>query len=358
MEVSKPVLDSLYKSVSEGILVFDKKGNILYTNYTADVIFGLLNLTSADRKIMECIGDDPVNDACKDAIIDVLYSETKKVTRKVTYQNKDRRYVLLMNSQYVAAEEFQGFIVVFTDVSKLETLEQTEQALQQYTKKNKELTSQNEILDGAFRQHLDDDVVEELLNTPAGIGTHTSQKEMSLLMLMSPKLQKLVSRMSAEDYLAMINHYYDRVISVIKEKRGTIFELHNDSILVGFGALRETKHHTDDAVCAADEIQRIIPELNAWNAERGYPPQEIKIGIHTDEFTIGVIGGGGILKYDVFGKSINFTARITISAEYGDVVVSESAWNRLERSYELRSQYEIVPKGMAEPVKVYKVKRA
>lgn len=357
MDVAKPVLDSLYKSVSEGILVFDKKGSILYTNYTADVIFGFLDETSEKRRIMECIGNDPVNDACKDAIIDVLYSETGKVTRKVTYQNGNRRYVLLMNSQYVNEEEFQGFIVVFTDVSKLETLEETERALQQYTVKNRELTSQNEILSGAFRRHLDDDVVEELLNAPSGIDTHTSQKEMSLLMLMNPGLQRQISGMSAEDYLAMINHYYDRAISIIKENNGTIFELHNDSILAGFGALREAEHCTDDAVHAADGIQRAIPELNAWNEERGYPLQRVKIGVHTDEFTIGVIGGGGILKYNVFGKNINFTARIAISAEYGDVVVSESAWNRLEGDYELRSQYEIVPKGMAEPVKVYRVKR-
>lgn len=169
MDVAKPVLDSLYKSVSEGILVFDKKGSILYTNYTADVIFGFLDEATEKRRIMECIGNDPVNDACKDAIIDVLYSETGKVTRKVTYQNGNRRYVLLMNSQYVNEEEFQGFIVVFTDVSKLETLEETERALQQYTVKNRELTSQNEILSGAFRRHLDDDVVEELLNAPSGV---------------------------------------------------------------------------------------------------------------------------------------------------------------------------------------------
>lgn len=349
---------NFYKMVSEGIVAIDSKGIVLYSNYLANKLFCREDDTLTGKKLMKYIGNDPVNDKFADSITDVIFSEENKISRKVYYQNAQGRFALFMSSIRVKTEEFRGIIIVFSDISELEQLEETEQKLQDRLNKNTALKKQNEILTDAFKEHLDDAVIEELLNSPSGIGIHTSEKKMSLFMLMSPKIQALINVMDAQDYLKMINHYYDVVISIIKKNNGTIFELHSDSILVGFGAPKLTTEYTDDAFRAASEIQRSMSKINAWNEKNSLPEIGVKLGIHTDIFPIGVIGGTSVSKYNVFGRNINYTARMTVTADDGDVVLSESAKEDLQLAHEVAEQYEFVPKGISKPMKVYKVRLA
>lgn len=352
------MLGSLYKSVSEGIIVLDKKGMILFTNYTAEAIFGLKGGMVLGKRFLECLDSAPENDSFRDAVTDVVFSSEKTVSGKVSYQCGGRRYLLLLRSVYMVTEQFRGFILVFSDISELEQLGKAELALENKKKKNEELSARNRILDEAFRQHLDDDVAEELLNTPAGIGFGVVRREMTLLMAFNPDLQKYVTAMPASDYLEMVNRYYDRVISAVKENRGTILEMHCDQILAGFGALKDSEHHADDALKAADQLQRSMAELNAQNAKKSFPQLGIKAGLHTAEYPVGVFGGGDVLRYDVNGRNVIFLARITISANLSDIVAGDAVLQHLKESFEILDQYEIIPKGMDERVKVYKVRRA
>lgn len=356
MEKEKYEFSDFYRSVAEGIIVMDQKGALLYLNYTAESIFLLDSGTSTGKLFLKEIEEDPFNDGFEDAITDALFSETHKITRKVNYRNSGNNYVLMMSSVYVSSDELKGIILTFSDISELEKLTKTERRLQMITARNSKLNKQNEILTEAFQNHLDDSIVEQLLNSPKGVGSRAIKKEMALFILMSPEIQSLITKMNAQDYLKMLNHYYDAIIPIIKRNGGTIFELHNDSILASFGAPRDIEDYTDHAFHAAGEVQDVMAAVNAWNEEQHFSKVAVQIGIHTGDFYIGVIGGTGVLKYDVFGKNINFTARMTISASASDIVLSDQSLKELKGNYEVINQYQIVPKGISTPVNVYRMR--
>jgi adenylate cyclase len=96
-------------------------------------------------------------------------------------------------------------------------------------------------------------------------------------------------RMNPQDLITMLNHYFGVMYEEIERYNGTLIEFMGDGMLVIFGAPVTTRTHASDAVAAALGMQKRMREVNKWNAERGYEPLEMGIGINTDEMILGNI---------------------------------------------------------------------
>ena len=97
-------------------------------------------------------------------------------------------------------------------------------------------------------------------------------------------------RLSADEVIAILNHYLEKMTEVIMKYGGTIIEFIGDAILAVFGAPLVAEHAADDAVAAAIEMQNCMESVNRYNTENGYPKIETGIGIHAGETFIGNIG--------------------------------------------------------------------
>ena len=134
--------------------------------------------------------------------------------------------------------------------------------------------------------------------------------------------------------------------AVIQRYNGTIIEFIGDGILAIFGAPLASDHHASDAVAAAVAMQMRMSDINAWNAQRGYPKLEMGIGINTGEVIVGNIGSEKRTKYGVVGSHVNLCGRIESYTTGGQILISPQTREMIPCELEVAQELEVFPKGV------------
>ncbi|RYE92544.1 MAG: GAF domain-containing protein [Myxococcales bacterium] len=162
---------------------------------------------------------------------------------------------------------------------------------------------------------------------------------------------------SASIMVEMLNDYFELMVESIFEFEGTLDKFMGDGIMGMWGA---PVQHPDDAVrcvrSALDQMER-LGRFNRQRVEQKQPPIAIGIGIHTGELVAGYVGSSRALSYTVIGDTVNTSARLCGIAESGQVVVSESTFNRLGTRFEVEELPPAKLKGKEKPLRIFNVLR-
>jgi adenylate cyclase len=163
--------------------------------------------------------------------------------------------------------------------------------------------------------------------------------------------------MQAEDIVAMLNDYFERMVELIFHYEGTLDKFVGDEIMALWGA---PVSKPDDAVrCVRASIQ-MIEELRRFNEARaaaGKNGFEVGIGINTGEVVAGYLGSSKAMQYTVIGAPVNLAARLCSQAKGMQIVISEATWLRVREHFEVRELEPVKPKGIAQPVRIFEVLR-
>jgi adenylate cyclase len=163
--------------------------------------------------------------------------------------------------------------------------------------------------------------------------------------------------MPAEDIVAMLNDYFERMVEIVFRHEGTLDKFVGDEIMALFGA---PVSHPDDALRAVRTSIAMLDELRRFNTEReaqGQPTFGIGIGINTGDVVAGYIGSSKAMQYTVIGAPVNLAARLCSAAQSMQVLISETTWNKVKDHFEVRELEPVKPKGIAQPVRVFEVLR-
>ena len=118
-----------------------------------------------------------------------------------------------------------------------------------------------------------------------------------------------------------------------------------DAFMCVGGLWENTEYCGQNAVDCALEMVNKAPQLSAgW---------EIRAGVHMGPVMAGVVGHQQYF-YDVWGDTVNTTARIEASAETGTVLVSNKIRDTLPLSYTVKEKGSFNLKGLGE-IPLYKV---
>ena len=164
--------------------------------------------------------------------------------------------------------------------------------------------------------------------------------------------------MPAEEIVAMLNDYFERMVEIVFRHEGTLDKFVGDEIMALFGAPVSAP---DDAVRAVRTALDMLDELKRFNAERLAATKvtfEIGIGINTGDVVAGYIGSSKAMQYTVIGSPVNLAARLCSAANGMQVLITENTWNIVRDRFEVRELSSIQPKGIAHPVRVFEVLRA
>jgi len=121
------------------------------------------------------------------------------------------------------------------------------------------------------------------------------------------------------------------------------------------GAPREEPDHPRRAVACALEMQRAMVDLNSEHSRLGLPELRVGIGINTGIAVVGTIGCEKRKKYTAMGGPVNLAFRVQAQAKGGEILVTPSVCQRLQKDIEVDSSREVRLKGIAEPVMLYSV---
>ncbi|MBN1522961.1 MAG: adenylate/guanylate cyclase domain-containing protein [Spirochaetales bacterium] len=138
-----------------------------------------------------------------------------------------------------------------------------------------------------------------------------------------------------------INELFTIQVSTIKKHYGDIDKFIGDEIMVEFPT-------PSLAFKAASEIQR---KVETFNKKRDVP-LEVGIGINFGEAIVGAIGSGDQYDWTMIGHTVNIARRLCAAAEKGEVVVSQTIYEKLKVKRECEKK-DIKVKGVSKPVKAY-----
>ncbi|NEZ55093.1 CHASE2 domain-containing protein [Adonisia turfae] len=212
-----------------------------------------------------------------------------------------------------------------------------------------------------FSRYLSDQIVANLLENPDNLKLGGETRKITILTSDLRGFTALSEQLPPEQVVKILNLYLGYMSEVINDYKGIIDEFMGDGILVIFGApnIVANDNHPDRAVACAIAMQQAMVQVNAAMRAKGFPEQEMGIGINTGHVVVGNIGSEKRTKYSVIGSAVNLTFRIESYTTGGQIFISEDTHQEIDQINKHRlatqSKVEVYPKGIKRPITIYDV---
>jgi len=165
----------------------------------------------------------------------------------------------------------------------------------------------------------------------------------------------LSDRLPRDRLIAVLNAYYDKVISPVLAHGGEVIKFIGDGVLAIFPTDIEggASAACEAAMAAADGAGAAI---DAWNDETGADQEDLDIGIvmHLGDVSFGNVGAARRLDFTVIGPAVNLASRLErLCSEIGDrVLVSGAVAKHVPDQVELIGARRL--RGLSRPQMVYR----
>ena len=156
-------------------------------------------------------------------------------------------------------------------------------AMEALQESQRKLEIRNRFIRDTFGKFLSDDVVDTVLENPAGVKLGGEQRTVTIMMSDLRGFTSLSERYRAEQVVLLINNYLGVMTDIVLRHHGTIIEFLGDAIFAVFGAPLSKGNDACNAVACAVEMQVAMKEVNDINRAAGLPETEMGIGLNTGE---------------------------------------------------------------------------
>ena len=160
---------------------------------------------------------------------------------------------------------------------------------------------------------------------------------------------ELGSRLDPEDFGEVVNRYYQMCSEVITSHGGYLANYLGDGVLAYFGYPAAQEDSAQQAARAALAVQR----ASTTGPEGETLP--MRIGINTGVVMVDDVGGNAQAGRIALGGPMNVAARVESLAQPGEVLATETTYRLIEGAFQLTDRGSHQVKGLAEPIRVYRV---
>jgi adenylate cyclase len=154
----------------------------------------------------------------------------------------------------------------------------------------------------------------------------------------------------AEVVLEVLDAYLVEMTRVVVRHGGMVDKFMGDSIMALFGAESRAADDARRAVACAVEMQIAMLEMNARHKAAGRPPVFMGIGVNTGVVSAGLFGSDLYSVFTVVGDEVNLASRIEAVSLRGQVLVSDSTYERCAGYVTASRPMSVYVKGKAQPV--------
>lgn len=199
------------------------------------------------------------------------------------------------------------------------------------------------------------EAVRKKLKEEASLGI--IETEVTALFADISNFTKMSSTMQPRQVIAMLNEYFEVMVEeIVFRYEGTLEKYIGDALFAIWGAPYRKQDDAQRAVQAAIDMQWAVLRLNQQWVQQGKQPIQIHIGLNTGKVAAGNIGSEKLIQYATIGDTTNVTSRICNVAQAGEIVVSQSTFERLKL---LNLPFEKMPlvqvKGQDQPLQLYRL---
>ena len=241
-------------------------------------------------------------------------------------------------------------------IARLQTHLRLKAAAEEIRQLAADLERGKQFVRSVFGRYLSDDIVENLLDQPAGLQLGGRSEEVTVLMSDLRGFSSMSEQLPPERVVKLLNHYLGAMTEIIQAHGGTIDEFIGDAILVIFGAPNAMPDHAERAVACALAMQLGMDAVNAENRRMDLPVIEMGIGIHSGPVVVGNIGSEKRAKYGVVGRTVNLAARVESYTIGGQILVADDTVQQIQSKLALSGSTQVSPKGCRGSLMIHSVR--
>lgn len=214
-----------------------------------------------------------------------------------------------------------------------------------------------ELLKGMLARYLSYQVAEKVIRSGKMPELKGERRKVTVLFLDIRDFTQMADNMPPESVVDLLNQFFERMIEVIFEHKGTLDKFTGDGLMAFFGAPFDDDDQEYNAVCAAMHMQKQLKELGQRWQSQGRHVVRIGMGINTGIAIVGNIGSTQRMDYTAIGDTVNLAARLEAATKEHDldVLISQETHQGLNSRLHSTHVGDINVRGYAQPVSVYSV---
>ncbi len=221
-----------------------------------------------------------------------------------------------------------------------------------------EKARQLEELSGKLAKYLSRQLYESIFSGRTEVEVRSYRKKLTIFFSDIEGFTELTDSMEAEPLSELLNQYLSEMATIAARYGGTVDKFIGDGVMIFFGD-PETKGEQEDAVACVEMAlamrERVHELQREWHGRGVTRPLHIRIGINTGYSTVGNFGSEDRLAYTIVGGQVNVAARLEASAEPDQILVSHPTYALIKDVIACEPDGEIKVKGIAYPLKTYRV---
>lgn len=165
----------------------------------------------------------------------------------------------------------------------------------------------------------------------------------------------IVENMEPEEVVRILNRLFTELSNAVFAMGGTIDKFMGDGIMAFWGAPLPNE---DMEVLAVESALLMLEKCKVFNAERRYPGGleiMLGIGLSLGNAVVGNIGSEKRVDYTVIGESVNVASRLEKLAKPGQILVTETLYDKIKDNFTCREIGEHQLKGKTLPIKLFEI---
>ncbi len=167
-----------------------------------------------------------------------------------------------------------------------------------------------QMTEDLFGKFVSKKIVDRLVARPDQLKLGGEKAELTVLFSDLSGFTTLSETMPSDVLLGLLNTYLNEMSELIYEREGTLDKYIGDAIMAFWGAPDASPDHAWRACHAALACQKRLAELAPiWEQQYGVN-LVARIGINTDEMTVGLVGSNRLHNYSVIGDAVNLASRL------------------------------------------------
>jgi len=325
--------ENVLRSLTNGVLTFDTRGNIVKINDAAATILKrdpqwILGTNAADifhgknhwvLELLEKVASTKTADTALDSEIITAADETLSVNINLSP---------LLNS----VGDLLGSTMVIEDITSEKRVRST------------------------MARYMTREIADRVLEH--GAAALGGQSQLATIVFSDIKdFTTLSEQIGPQETVSLLNEYFTEMVEVVFSHHGILDKYIGDAIMAVFGAPFPSPADADNALRMAIEMQRVLEQFNRRRSAAKRPIIEIRIGISSDQIVAGNIGSNRRMDYTVIGDGVNLAARLeSANKQLGtELLISGMTADLLHDSYHMRELDFLRVKGKQNPVPIYEV---
>ena len=304
---SNKLVDNIMSSITTGIIMINVMGEIEFINQSAKTIFNIAEEEVIDNHYLMVFQSNP-------GLIELL--EKSEAMNEIIYEDNfaiedldgtAHEINLTLSPAYDEENDRSGIVFSFEDLSNLNKLKST------------------------FKKYVSENIVDELLQNENSLELGGTQSEVCVLFCDIRGFTELSEKMKPTEVVYLLNHYFEAMIDVVFAYNGTLDKIIGDELMVLYGVPLKSENDAIRAVESAKQMFIALASFNDRIKAEGLPSLKIGIGINYGKVVSGNIGSEKQMNYTVIGDAVNLAARLCSHAKPGEIVISKSVFEQLEK---------------------------